>query len=53
MFAGIGAGVGAGISASIPTRHVVYARGNAGSTTLTVAPIVDRDRKGMRMALRF
>lgn len=53
MFAGIGAGVGAGISASIPTRQVVYMKGNAGSTTLTVAPFVDRDRKGMRMALRF
>jgi hypothetical protein len=53
MFAGIGAGVGAGISASIPTRHVVYAKGTAGSTTLTVTPIVDRERKGLRMALRF
>jgi hypothetical protein len=51
MFAGIGAG--AGTSASIPIRQVVYMKGNAGSTTLTVAPFVDRDRKGMRMALRF
>jgi hypothetical protein len=53
MFAGIGAGVGAGIGASLTTRELVYSRGKGAPTNVTISPIVDRDRKGVRMALRF
>ena len=53
MFAGIGAGVGAGIGASLTTRELVYSRGKGAPAKVTISPIVDRDRKGVRMALRF
>jgi len=53
MFAGIGAGVGAGIGASLSTQELVYRKGYGGTTNVAISPIVDRDYKGVRMALRF
>ena len=52
MFGGIGAGIGAGVAAATSTTRVVFV--NAASTRkVTLAPIVDRDRHGVQLSLRF
>lgn len=53
MYGGIGAGIGAGVDALIEGRRVIYARSGSARSTLTVAPLLGRTRKGMRVSLRF
>jgi hypothetical protein len=43
---GVGAGVGVLISALIPTRRLIYSRLH-GSATLTVSPLLTRERRGI------
>lgn len=52
MYAGIGAGIGTGFDALIEGRRVIYAR-SASARALTIAPLLGRSRKGVRVALRF
>jgi hypothetical protein len=53
MYGGIGAGIGAGFDALIEGRRVIYARSGSPATALTVAPMLTRSRRGMRVSLRF
>jgi hypothetical protein len=53
MYGGIGAGIGTGFDALIEGRRVIYARSGSTATTLTVAPMLTRSRKGVRLSLRF
>lgn len=50
----VGAAIGAGVDALIrPSTEVIYARPGRASTTLTLAPLVTGDRKGMLLTLGF
>lgn len=53
MYAGIGAGIGTGIDALIEGRRVIYARSGSPRSSLMVAPLLGRTRKGVRVSLRF
>jgi hypothetical protein len=53
MYGGIGAGIGSGVDALIEGRRVIYARSGSAGSTLTVAPLLGKTRKGMRVSLRF
>jgi hypothetical protein len=53
MYGGIGAGIGAGFDALIEGRRVIYARSGSARSTLTVAPLLGKSRKGVRLSLRF
>ena len=49
MMGGIGAAIGTGIDASIQGRQEIYAKSR---TTVSVAPVIGRDRKGVVFTLR-
>jgi hypothetical protein len=51
--AGFGSAIGVGVSALIRTHHVIFAKPGAPSATLTVSPLVTRERKGVALSLRF
>jgi hypothetical protein len=53
MYAGSGAGIGTGVDALIEGRRVIYARSGSARSALTVAPLLGKTRKGMRVSLRF
>jgi hypothetical protein len=53
MYGGIGAGIGTGFDALIEGRRVIYARSGSARSALTVAPLLGRTRKGIRLSLRF
>jgi len=50
---GIGAGIGVGISAMTTSQKVVFAKSGDHGRTLTVAPVIDRDRKGVMLSARW
>jgi hypothetical protein len=52
VMAGVGAAAGAGIDALIARRQVIY-RKPGGGTTLRVAPVVGRGRRGIAVAVTF
>lgn len=52
LFGGIGAGIGLGIDAAFGPKRVYVAPG-ARKARMTVAPIINGDRKGAVMAFRF
>ena len=49
----IGSGIGVGISASMTNQHVIYAKPGTTSVTLTVSPLVTRNRQGMIVSFGF
>jgi hypothetical protein len=51
--AGIGAGIGVGVSALTTSQRVIFARSGEHRTTLSLAPVVDRDRKGIMLTARW
>src|SRR5436190_10432973 len=51
--AGIGAGIGVGVSALTTRQRVIFARSGEHRTTLSLAPVVDRDRKGIMLTARW
>jgi hypothetical protein len=53
IYGGIGAGIGTGFDALIEDRRVIYARSRSAGATLTVAPMLGRSHKGVRVSLRF
>jgi hypothetical protein len=52
MFGGVGAGIGVGIAASITDQRLIYARPGL-PVKVAVAPLIDRERQGVRVSLRF
>ena len=48
-----GAGIGAAVRASRTREHVVYVKPVIRSTTFTVSPLVNEERKGVFVLLRF
>lgn len=52
VYAGLGAAVGVGVDALITRRQVIYERA-AGSSALSVAPILSHGRRGVALSLRF
>ena len=50
---GIGAGIGVGISALTTTQRVVFAKSGDRGRTLTVAPVIDRDRRAVMVTARW
>jgi len=50
---GIGAGIGVGISAMTTSQKVIFAKSGNDGRTLSMAPIVDRDRKGVMLSARW
>jgi hypothetical protein len=52
MFGGVGAGTGVAIAASIMDQRVIYSRPGL-PARIAVAPLIDRDRQGIRVSLRF
>jgi hypothetical protein len=53
VFGGIGCGIGVGISASMISQQLIFSRPATASSSLTVAPLVTRERQGMLVSLRF
>jgi hypothetical protein len=51
--AGIGAGIGVGVSALTTSQRVIFARSGEHRTTVSLAPVVDRDRKGIMLTARW
>lgn len=49
VYGGIGAAIGTGIDALIQGRRVIYAKSQ---TTVSVAPLIGRDRRGVLFTLR-
>lgn len=52
LFAGAGAAAGAGVDALIARRQVIYERPASGSS-VSVAPLLGRGRRGMAVSVRF
>jgi hypothetical protein len=52
MFGGVGSGIGVGIAASITDQRLIYSR-PALPVKVAVAPLIDRERQGVRVSLRF
>ena len=50
IYGGIGAAIGTGIDALIDGRYVIYAKSKA---TVSLAPVIDRDRKGVLFKVSF
>lgn len=53
LFGGMGAGVGVGIDALVRGQQVIYSRGAASTPRVRVAPLLDRERKGVFLSLGF
>jgi hypothetical protein len=53
IYGGIGAGIGAGVDALIEGRRVIYARSGSAQTSVHIAPILSRSRKGVLLSLNF
>lgn len=51
--AGIGAGIGVGVSALTTSQRVIFARSGEHRTTVSLAPVVDRERKGIMLTARW
>lgn len=51
-FGALGAAAGAGLAAATIGEHVIFAN-PANGTNLTLTPLVDRERRGVRMSVRF
>jgi hypothetical protein len=52
IYGGIGAGIGVGIDALIKAERTVY-DARARRTSLSIAPVVGRERKGVAVRLGF
>jgi len=53
VYGGIGAGIGVGIAAATVSQHLIFAKPGWSAGTLTVAPLVDRHRKGVMLTARW
>jgi hypothetical protein len=53
VFGGIGCGIGVGVSASMISQRLIFSKPAAASTSLTVTPLVTRERQAMLVSLRF
>lgn len=51
-FGALGAAAGVGLAAATIGEHVIFAN-PANGTNLTLTPLVDRERRGVRMSVRF
>jgi len=52
MTGAMGAAVGAAVAAAVVTTHVVFVN-KSSKASVTFAPVVDRDRRGAQVSLRF
>jgi hypothetical protein len=53
VYAGIGAAAGALIDYAVKGNKTVFVPGEGTKPSVSVAPLIDRDRKGVQVALRF
>jgi hypothetical protein len=53
FYGGLGAGVGVGVDAMITSRQVIYAPPGASSTRVRVAPLLNGNRRGAQLSVRF
>jgi hypothetical protein len=53
IYGGLGAGIGAGIGAMIEGHRIIYDSSARRSTSLAIAPVIARERKGVAVLLAF
>jgi hypothetical protein len=53
VFGGIGCGIGVGISASMISQQVIFSKPTTSSASVTVTPLVTRERQAMLVSMRF
>jgi hypothetical protein len=52
-FAAIGAGIGFGVDALIKGERIIYSRSHTSPTSVSVSPMWNPSRKGIRVSVRF
>jgi hypothetical protein len=52
-YAGLGLGIGTLIDLAVTGKETIYVPGQAPKPSVSIAPLVTRDRKGVQVALRF